>query len=207
LHVVVERGYGVANAWRLVDTSPEAGPVSRIADLSAHDLRAFCDWDACIRTNGYGHICVVNDAGWEQCRACDGGADCNGAPMSQDDCVAHATDPGIAQCNVALVEECLLQRAIRLPSDSRVTQTCALSEQACAASLTGDLSPQAAAARHETDQVTIEECQRELAISAAIAPDAATVTYWAQQLSMWDGGLPSAAPDAAVEGGNDGGGD
>jgi hypothetical protein len=111
LHVVTSRGFKVANAERLGESHSSIGAASRIADLAPSDLRAFCDWEACIRTNGYGHLCGVNDAGWESCRLCNGTADCSGLPADVDR----------AQCHVALLEECLLQRAIRQPADERVT--------------------------------------------------------------------------------------
>jgi len=199
LHVIPIRAYGVANAERIRDLNPSIDTSARIADLAPTDLGTLCDWEACIRTNGYGHICYVNDAVWEQCRVCDGGADCSGLPMSQGDCVARAADPGVAPCHVGILEECLLQRAIRLPSDPRVTETCYVSQQACAGLLPGDLSAQAAAARHETDQVTIEECERELAITATIPGNDASVASWSQKFSAWDGGLPEDV-DATADG-------
>jgi hypothetical protein len=169
-----------------------------VADLAPADLRAFCDWEACLRTNGYGHACYVNDAGWEQCRVCDGSADCSGFPTSQDDCVAHS--PGLSTCHVALLEECLLQRAIRMPNDPRVTTTCSLSAQACAGEVPGDLSSQVAAARHETDQVAVEQAEREFAMGLAADAEAPGVgAFWEQQFCMWDGGVPD-----DLDGGADG---
>ncbi len=203
LHVTAMRAYGVANAERLADTRPWIDAGARVSDLAAVDLRAFCDWEACLRTNGYGHICYVGDAGWEQCRVCNGSADCSGLPMSQDDCAAHAQDPGAATCHVVLLEECLLQRAIRMPTDPRVTKTCALSEEACAGQLPGDLSAQAAAARHETDQVTIEQSEREFTVGlASDAEPPAVASFWEQQFCMWDGGVPD-----DLDGGADGWGE
>ncbi|MGH7271671.1 MAG: hypothetical protein ACREJ3_14665 [Polyangiaceae bacterium] len=196
LHVVVSRGYLLANAKRLSESNPSVRATSRIADLAPSDVRAFCDWEACVRTNGYRHVCSVNDAGWERCRVCDGGADCDGLPVSEDDCVAHAGDTSRASCHVVLLEECLLQRAIRAPGDPRLTEACRLSEAACAGQLPGDLSAQAVAARRETDQVTAEECERELAISSPLDADVAAASYWAQRFSAWDGGLPSGDLDA-----------
>jgi hypothetical protein len=200
LHVVAMRDFGVANSERLADTRPWIEAGARVSDLATADVGAFCDWEACLRTNGYGHLCFVNDAGWEQCRLCDGSADCHGLPTSQDDCVAHAGDPGVAPCHVALLEECLLQRALRLPADPRVTQTCFLSERACAGKLPGDLSAQAVAARHETDQVAVEQAEREFAVALETDADPpAVASFWAQQFCMWDGGLPD-----DLDGGGDG---
>jgi hypothetical protein len=198
LQVVVSRGYGVSNALRFGASNPSLRTAARIVDLDAGSLRAFCDWQACVRTNGYAHVCWVNDAGWERCRVCDGGADCDGLPTSQDDCVAQAT--GRAQCHVGLLEECLLQQAIRGPNDPRVTQSCVLSGEACAGQLPGDLTTQALAAQNETSQVTIEECAKELDAAAQLVPDA-NLSYWEQQLSMWDGGLPSDDEDAPSDDG------
>jgi hypothetical protein len=190
LHVDVSRGYLLANAQRLSESNPSIGAMSRVADLAPSDLRAFCDWEACVRTNGYRHVCSVNDAGWESCRVCDGGADCDGLPAREDDCVAHAGDTGRASCHVFLLEECLLQRAIRAPGDPRLTEACRLSEAACAGQLPGDLSTQALAARRETDQVTVEECERELVIASALDASGGSASYWEQRFSAWDGGLP-----------------
>ncbi len=200
LHVTAMRDYAVANAERLAGTRPGIDAGARVADLAPADLGALCDWEACLRTNGYGHICYVADAGWEQCRVCDGSADCSGLPMSQDDCVARAQGPGVATCHVVLLEECLLQRAIRMPTDPRVTITCLQSGQACAGQLPGDLSAQATAARHETDQVAIEQAEREFAGGLATDAEAPGVaSFWEQQFCMWDGGAPD-----DLDGGADG---
>jgi hypothetical protein len=99
---------------------------------------------------------------------------------------------------VGLLEECILQQAIRGPNDPRVTQSCELSSEACAGQLPGDLTAQALAAQNETSQVTIEECRKELDAAAEVAPDA-DLSYWEQQLSMWDGGLPSDEADASSD--------
>jgi hypothetical protein len=204
LHVVAMRDYGVANAERLADTRPWIDASARVSDLAPADLAAWCDWEACLRTNGYGHVCYVNDAGWEQCRVCDASADCSGFPLSQGDCVAHAGDPGVATCHVVLLEECLLQRAIRLPNDPRVTTTCFLGGQACAGLLPGDLSSQAVAARHETDQVVVEEAEREFVIGLeADAEPAGVGAFWEQQFCMWDGGAPDDL-DGGVDGWGEG---
>jgi hypothetical protein len=198
------RDYAVANAERLADTRPSIDAGARVSDLAPGDLRALCDWEACLRTNGYGHVCYVNDAGWEQCRVCSGSADCSGLPVSQDDCVAHAGDPGVATCQVVLLEECLLQRAIRMPADPRVTRTCFLSGQACAGQLPGDLSVQATAARHETDQVAVEQAEREFAVAVANDADPPAVTaFWEQQFCTWDGGVPDDL-DGGVDGWGEG---
>lgn len=199
LHVTQVRAYGAANAYRFGESTPGLRTSSRVSDLSPADIRAFCDWETCIRTNGYAHFCWVNDAGVEQCRVCDGGADCNGLPMSEDDCVAHATDPTRAPCHVGLMEECLIQKAVRGYADPRVTQACALAAQACAGQLPGDLAAQETAAEHETDQVTIEECDREVAVAAQLAPDSSAVGYWQTVLAQWDGGLPPPLDASAVD--------
>jgi hypothetical protein len=193
------RGFEVANAKRFGEDNPALRTSYRLGQLPASDLATFCDWQACIATNGYSHVCGLNDAGWERCHVCDGSADCGGAPLNQADCVAHTTDPDRAGCHVGLLQECLLQRAIRGPADPRVTQTCAWSDQACAGQLAGDLSSQALAAQSETQQVIIEIADDELARSAQLTPDAAIVTYWQQQLSLWDGGLPEGDVDTGAD--------
>jgi hypothetical protein len=191
-HVLHFRTTGVANATRFGEGSATLRTAARLVDLSNTDLRAFCDWETCIRSNGYHHTCWVNDAGRENCRVCSSADDCNGDPLNQNDCVAHANDVGRAQCHVGLLEECELQQALRGPADSRVTQACALSRQACAGTLRGDLSLQALAAQHETDQVTIEECRRELDVAAGLFADGgdSVVQYWKTRLAAWDGGMP-----------------
>jgi len=210
LNQVALRGYRVANARRFGEDSPALRTTARIWDLSPSELQAFCDWEACIRTNGYNHTCWVNDAGWERCRVCDGSADCDGRPLSQDDCVAHATDPGRTSCHVGLLQECLLQEAIRGPAGGACeTQTCKLSDQACAGQLPGDLTAQALAAQHETDQISVGECVRELDESAQMRLEAGdtinqtdgaaaeSIAYAEQLLSEWDGGLAACDQDAS----------
>jgi hypothetical protein len=200
LHVVAMRDYAVANAERLADTHPWIDARARVSDLAPADLAAWCDWEACLRTNGYGHVCSVNDGGWEQCRACDASADCSGFPTSQGDCVAQAGNAGVAACHVVLMEECLLQRAIRLPNDPRVTMTCFLSGQACTGLLPGDLSSQAVAARHETDQVAVAESEREFVMGLEADAEASGVAaFWEQQFCLWDGGAPEDL-DGGVDG-------
>jgi hypothetical protein len=202
LHVTPIRGHAVANVLRLGEPSSTLRTTARIADLAPNDLQSFCDWQACIRTDGYGHTCSLNDAGWERCRACAGAADCNGDPMSRGDCVALATDATRATCNVGLLQECLIQRSIRGPADMRVTQSCEQSAQACAGQLPGDLTAQALSAQHETDQVAVEEAEAEVALAAELYPDsgyvAAQVASWQQKFATWDGGLPVAYLDGSV---------
>jgi hypothetical protein len=215
IHVVQWRGIELANATRFGESNPSLRTVARISDLGASDLRAFCDWEACVRVNGYGHTCWVNDAGFEQCRMCDGSADCDGHAMSEDDCVAHASDPGRATCHVGLLQECTLQQSLRGPADTRVTQTCAWSAQACAGSLPGDLTTQALAAQHETDQVAVEEATWEESVYAKlVGPDASQFDAWLAIVAQWDGGTPIDVGDASAEaqgaeetGGDDGGAD
>jgi hypothetical protein len=193
LQVQRVRGILVANARRFGGANAAWRTASRLSDLAGPELRDFCDWEACIRTNGYRHACYLNDAGWERCRVCDGGGDCDGLPMSQDDCVAHATDVGRATCHVGLLEECLLQQAVRGPADPRVTQTCALSKQACEGILPGDLSSQALAARHETDQVEVQEAMEEAARANAVEMKGGAVCQG------WEGGVPVDVTDAAAD--------
>ncbi len=197
LRVNAIRGYRVANVHRFGESNPSLRTSYRLTALAQSDLSAFCDWEACLLTNGYGHTCWVNDAGWERCRVCDSGADCDGRPPSQADCIAHADDPARSQCHVGLLQECLIQQALRGPADPRVTQTCQLSKQACAGQLPGDLSAQALAAQHETDQVTIQLCGENLNLAAELEPDSSLVTSWRQILSTWDGGLPPGETDAS----------
>jgi hypothetical protein len=211
LHVTPIRGHAVANVSRLGEPSSALRTTARIADLAPSDLQSFCDWQACIRTNGYGHTCSLNDAGWERCRVCAGAADCNGDPMSRNDCVALATDPTRATCHVGLLQECLIQRSLRGPADMRVTQSCEHSAEACAGQLPGDLTAQALSAQHETDQVAVEEAEAEVALAAELYADsgyvAAQVASWQQKFATWDGGLPVAYLDgsAAAVGPPDGG--
>lgn len=201
LHVADIRGCLVANVQRFGETNSALRTTSRISDLASGDLQAFCDWEACLRTNGYDHTCWVNDAGWERCRVCDGAADCNGDPMTQSVCVAHAAGPVRSSCHVGLLQECLIQRSLRGPADPRVTQSCQRSEQACAGQLPGDVSSQALAAQHETDQVTVQLCKGEVASAARLVTDADVIGQWGvmrweQTLSAWDGGLPPGEADA-----------
>lgn len=200
LFVTSERGLLAGNARRFGESNPLLRTAYRISDLAASDLRDFCDWESCIRTDGYRHTCFITDAGWERCRVCDGGGDCDGRPMSQDDCVAHATDAGRASCHVGLLQECLLQQAVRGPADPRWTQTCALSAQACAGQAPGDLSTQALAAQNETNQVAAQVAYEELAVASAGNPAEAgdMVAYWDQTLSSWEGGMPIDVADSSA---------
>ena len=198
LHVRRARGYEVANVQRFGESAPALRTGSRLADLPLGVLRSFCDWEACIRTNGYGHTCWLGDAGWELCRVCDGSADCDERPYSQDDCVTRASTANRSQCHVGLLEECLIQQALRGPADPRVTQACQLSAEACAGQLPGDLTAQAIAAQHETDQVTVQRCSEELDQAARLQPDSSLVAEWRQTLATWDGGLPQGDLDATA---------
>ncbi len=191
MRVRSHHGYEFANVRRLGRSSPTFRTTARVADLSPADLAELCDWEACVRTNGYGHVCWVTDAGWERCRVCDGGADCEGRPMSREECVAQASAPLRAACHVGLLQECLIQRGLRGMADRRVTQTCVLADQTCRGELPGDLTAQALAAQHETDQVTIQVCNEELDLATQRQPDATIIPYWRDVLSMWEGGLPS----------------
>ncbi len=190
LHVRRIRGFEVANAQRVGGNNLGVRE-SRISALAPSDLRAVCDWEACMKVNGYGHACWVDDGGVERCRVCDGGADCSGLPVSQDDCVAHAAEPPRATCHVGLMQECLLQRGLRGPADLRVTQACKWSQQACDGTLVGDLTDKNAAARFETDQVTIETCCiTELNQAIRLQPDSQVIPYVQKACAEWDGGLP-----------------
>jgi hypothetical protein len=198
LQVNTIRGYRVANVARFGEGEPTLRTASRIGELATDDLRAFCDWEACIRAYGYDHTCWLDDGGVERCKVCDGSADCNGRPLNQDDCVAQASDPTRVQCHVGLLQECLIQQALRGPGDPCVTQACALSDEACAGQLPGDLSSQALAAQGETAQVSVGECMKEAMLSAQLAPDgaAADFSYATTILSEWDGGLAACDDDA-----------
>ena len=192
LHVAGWRGHDVANAWRYGEANPPLRTSARVADLSPADLATFCDWEACVQANGYNHTCWVDDAGWERCRMCDGSADCGERFTSQAGCIARATQAGRATCHVGLLQECALQRALRGPADTRVTQTCWLSQQACAGALPGDLSAQALSAQHETDQVTVEERDNELRAYQTLWPDSGVWDAWqAERPTVWDGGAPT----------------
>jgi len=209
LQIARERGLNVSNVHRFgVDENLVVDPFvrysARISDLPPDTLKGFCDWEACLQTNGYAHANWVDDAGIERWRVCDidAGDTCDGFPMDQAACVAQATLPGRASCHVGLLQDCLIQRAIRGFPDSRVTETCRLSAQACAGQLPGDLTEQAQAAAHETDQVTIERVLCDVAAGAALYPDTSAEykSGWQQRiLSGWDGGLPADALDCAKE--------
>jgi hypothetical protein len=198
LNVQAQRGYLVANVHRFAEGNSALRRSTRIADLAPGDLRAFCDWEACIRTNGYNHSCWVDDGGVERCKVCDGSADCNGRPLSQGDCVAHAVDPGRLDCHVGLLQECLIQRALRGSASACNTESCRWSDQACSGLLPGDLTARAIVAQHETDQVTVGECGLELVQSAKLLPDGGVEDLAAanQLLSLWDGGLAACDQDA-----------
>jgi hypothetical protein len=197
LRVDVMRGYRVANLHRFGETDDGSLLTDyRLQDLQPSDLGSFCDWQVCLMTNGYGHACWVNDAGWERCRVCDASADCSGEPMGRADCMAHATDPTMGPCHAGLMQECMIQRALRGPADPRVTQTCQLSAQACAGQLPGDLAGQATAARQETDQVTLQLLTENEAESAGLA-DASSASSQ-QDGGAGDGGVPVDEVDATL---------
>jgi hypothetical protein len=197
------RGRSVANARRFSDGGVRS--THRVRDLSEGELAAFCDWRACITANGYGHVCYLNDAGWERCRPCDGASDCGGGSPNQSECVARVRDDAYAQCHVGLLVECLLQRAIRGPADARSTTACQLSDSACAGTLQGDLSGEVSQAQTETEQIAVDECRDELAQASVLDPDAAAITLWESRLDAWDassgveGGWDGPAVDASVE--------
>jgi hypothetical protein len=199
LHVSALRGHQVSNASRFGESNPSLRTSYRISDLSQSDLRAFCDWEACLRSDGYAHSCYINDAGWERCRVCDGGDDCDGRPMSQDDCVAHASDTGRSTCHVGLLQECLLQQALRGPADPRLTLTCAESAQACAGQLNGDLSSQALASQLESAQVEVQVVLEDYERIYARFPDSGIDTVIANLLAAWDGGMPTDVSDASID--------
>lgn len=189
-----------ANTRRYGKDSPALRETTRLADLSDSDLRAFCDWEACVRTNGYNHACWLNDAGIEKCRVCEEAGDCGGFPRSREDCVAHARDPKRAACHVGLLQECLIQRGVRGFGDPRVTRTCWASREACRGQLDGSLVDEARAAQNETDQVSVEALVREVDLAAELEPDAAgpngNIGFWRKELSGWQGGLPTEVSDA-----------
>lgn len=199
LGVTQVRGLAASNAKRFGEDAGTLRTAVRIGDLSQEDLSTFCDWEACIRSNGYAHACALNDAGWESCRVCQSTDDCDGRPMNHADCISHATDPGRSQCHVGLLQECLLQQAIRGPADACVTETCQLSAKACAGDLSGDLSAEALSAQHETNQISAEELFREVALKAPFAadPDAA-VAALQSTIASWDGGASSCPLDAGT---------
>jgi hypothetical protein len=199
IHVVANRGLALANAFRFSEVRPTLLTDYRLGDLADADLRAFCDWQACVTVNGYAHACAVNDAGWEICRVCDGAADCVDQAASQQDCVGRARAADRTACHAGLLQECLLQRAMRGPSDTRETQTCFESDLACAGQLPGDRSAEALAARHETDQVAVEVALHEMDIASSLLGDAAALAPdRAGLLARWDGGWPTdVEPDGA----------
>jgi hypothetical protein len=199
LHVRASRGHEFANVRRFGEGSPTLRTTARLVELSPTDLGAFCDWEACVRANGYAHSCWVTDAGWERCRVCDGGDDCDGFPMTGGDCMAHVGDPARAACHVGLLQECLIQRGLRGFSDSRVTETCRESQQACAGQLPGDLTAQALAAQHETDQVTMEIMLWELDLADRLQPDSSVVQAWRATMPAWEGGLPDGDMDGGCQ--------
>ena len=210
LQIGGRRGLGISNVHRFgVDENLVVDPFvrysARISDLPPDTLKSYCDWEACLQTNGYAHANWVDDAGVERWRVCDAdaGDTCDGFPMDQAACVTQATMPGRASCHVGLLQDCLIQRAIRGFADSRVTKTCRLNAQACAGELPGDLTAQAQAAKLETDQVAMESalCSVENRAARSAYPDAAAEfkAHYLGVLSGWDGGLPADALDCAKD--------
>jgi len=194
------RGSYFANVRRYGKESVALRESARLADLSDADLRALCDWEACVKTNGYNHACALTDAGVERCRVCEDGGDCGGFPRSREDCVAHARDPGRGTCHVGLLQECLIQRGVRGFGDRRVTRTCWASREACRGRLPESLVEEARAAQRETDQVTVAALVREVDLAAELQPDAAgpdgVIAQWRDRFSEWQGGLPTEVSDA-----------
>ena len=197
LHVRRSRGHEFANVHRLGQDHPAFRETLRIGELAPEDLEAFCDWEACVRTNGYAHVCAINDAGWERCRVCDGGDDCGDLPFDRAACVARAHDLSRSACHVGLMQECLIQRGLRGFADRRVTQTCQWSTASCAGELPGDLRDKALFAQNETNQVTVEYYETEVDLAAALEPDSPYVDMWRQTLRQWEGGRPTDVSDAA----------
>jgi hypothetical protein len=193
------RGNTFANVRRYGKENVALRESTRLAELSEQDLRAFCDWEACVRTNGYNHACILTDGGVERCRVCSDAGDCGGFPRSREECVARARAPGRGTCHVGLLEECLIQRGVRGFGDSRVTRTCWMSREACGGRKPESLVDEARAAQKETDQVTVAAISREVDLAAELEPDSAdggVVELWRKTLSEWQGGLPTEVSDA-----------
>ncbi|MCL2726289.1 MAG: hypothetical protein FWD69_17850 [Polyangiaceae bacterium] len=201
LQIGRRRGLGISNVHRFGAEDPTVRYSARISDLTPDTLKGYCDWEACLWTNGYAHANWVDDAGIERWRVCDAdaGDTCDGFPMDQAACVAQATMPGRASCHVGLLQDCLIQRAIRGFADARVTEACRLSAQACTEQLPGDLTEKAQAAKQETDQVAIERALCELQNYTPWYPSDPVKPHWLEVLSGWKGGLPADALDCAKE--------
>lgn len=174
---------------------------ARLSDLSAADRAGFCDWEACLKANGYAHACTVAEAGVEPCRVCtDAGDTCDGFPRSQAECVAGIVSAGRATCHLGLLEDCLIQRAIRGFGDARRTISCQLSDDACAGVLPGDRATDFAFADHETSQVTVERLIVELDMTRTVVRKEDLYFHgWEARLAAWDGGLPA---DTLVDAGH-----
>ena len=200
LQVPQLRGTYFANVRRYGKDSAALRESARLADLPEAELNEFCDWEACVRANGYNHACGLNDAGVEKCRVCEDGGDCSGFPRSREDCGAHARDVGRGTCHVGLLQECLIQRGVRGFGDPHVTRTCWASRAACGGRLPGSLVEEARAAQHETDQVIVAAMGREVDLAAELEPDAAgpdgVIGWRRKRLAEWPGGLPSEVSDA-----------
>jgi hypothetical protein len=69
--------------------------------------------------------------------------------------------------------------------------------QSCSGQLPGDLSAQALAAQHETDQVTIQSLLEQVELAAKLQPDA-SLERTREVLSSWEGGLPTDVSDAGT---------
>lgn len=203
LQVTDIRGHYLGNARRFGKSDPALRQVARLTELSAADLADFCDWEACVRANGYAHSCHIDDGGVERCRVCDAGDDCEGFFMNREACTSKSHEQDRAQCHAGLLQECLLQQGMRGFADGRLTRTCWLSTEACAGRLPGDQAAAGLAAQHETNQVTVEVCGREVEQTAALQPDSAVtsavVEQWRAKLSQWDGGPPSDVGDAGSD--------
>lgn len=193
LRTVVTRGGNFANVHRLGRDHPAFRETLRVGELGPSELVDLCDWEACVRTNGYAHTCFINDAGVERCRVCDGGVDCANGLSSRDECVASAKLFGRRDCHVGLMQECLIQRGLRGYPDARLTNTCYWAEESCRGQLPGDLREQALYAQHETDQVTVE------VFKAAARPFAdGGPTPFMKKLDLWEGGVPSEVSEGGV---------
>jgi len=116
--------------------------------------------------------------------------------MSRAACVADATSDGRKNCHVGLLQDCLIQRAVRGFADPRVSDTCERSARACAGSMPGDLTADGQFAADETQQIAVERAVSEFRLT--VRPDAGFDAYylaWKARLESYNGGFARDAFD------------
>lgn len=210
LQIRVWRGVKASNVHRFRPEDPHVRFEARLGELGDRDLADYCDWEACLAADGYNHECFADDGGAgqrpiERCRVCTPDQPCGGS-TSRTACVAAAKEPGRDTCHIGLLQDCLIQRAIRGFSDPRVSETCERSARACAGDMPGDLATDGQFAAHETEQIAVERAIVEVRFSAARrdagadAGDAgnAPVTEIEEKLATWTGGFARDAFDGGA---------